>query len=301
MKYLNCPLLGQRMVTTNLLWVMHVGTRNLPEQMFHTPGNQIKTPSTRTLRYPTLGRWRYIWVSGALSHGPFQSTQQTYHHGKPEKHPWKLLHFLLQEIKGAQFRNGFWKDTLKTVLKLLQAPPWKPTRQKRCISSIKHQTWLSKFEDLKVTGWMSELDAGSPPITNCSAKESRAPTEIPLETAVSFSLRRFQMIQVLTQHVSSLTYTTGPTSPCKSHGTWGHFPQKCQKFETYNSSILSSLIKMTEIFATSQINDKYLGCFLQEHSSLKILSKIPQEVLKCRLSCFSKTQNSFFRVWTKLI
>lgn len=130
-------------------------------------------------------------------------------------------------------------------------------QDKRDVSvPIKHQTWLSKFEDLKVTGWMSELDAGSPPITNCSAKESKSSHWNSSRDGSLILSEAVPNGQVLTQHVSSLTYTTGPTSPHVS--LMAHeviFHKSALKFETYNSSILSSLIKMTEIFC--HLSDKW--------------------------------------------
>ena len=81
---------------------------------------------------------------------------------------------------------------------------------------IKHQTWLSKSEDLKVTGWMSELDAGSPPITNCSAKESKSSHWNSSRDGGLILSEPVPNGQVLTQHVSSLTYTTCPATTAKS-------------------------------------------------------------------------------------
>lgn len=89
-------LLRQRMMT-NLCgsWIL----RNISVKCksSHIPGTKKKPYQLRHEGILPWGMGRYIWVSGALSHGPFQSIQQTYHHGKPGKHPWKLLHFLLWE------------------------------------------------------------------------------------------------------------------------------------------------------------------------------------------------------------
>lgn len=118
MKYLHYPLLGQRTVTTNLCGSCML-RRNVSEQMFpHTWKPNKKSRQLRLQGTLPWGRWRYIWVSGALSHGPFQSTQQTYHLGKPGKRPWKLLHFLLQE-KGCTIQKQLLGRYFGKSLKIL--------------------------------------------------------------------------------------------------------------------------------------------------------------------------------------
>ena len=88
---------------------------------------------------------------------------------------------------------------------------------------------------------MSELDAGSPPITNCSAKESKSSHWNSSKDGSLILSETVPNGQVLTQHVSSLIYTTGPTSPHISpmvHEVI--FPQKC--LSTWNLQLICPLL-----------------------------------------------------------